>query len=456
MMIPLYIGLIFILIGLNAFFISVEYAIAASHRSQLDTVASPNPRSFQTVADWLENQQSRRQLLASIQVSITLISLALGILGAKTVEAVFTPLIHQTNLPAWLHALDVLIPILPLLLSLPVIAGLQIVLGNQVPKAAVLHEPEKFALQAAPLMSFIIGLSKWFTQLLGWLTRKILRAIGIPENNNPHFSAEALKKIVNSPEVAGILEKPEQAMLSNVINIGDMRVRQIMIPRTEIVALEETTTLEEAIHAMLDHSITKIPIIDNDIDHISGILHLRDLVRYQRDGKSPHEPVGSIKREALFVPESIAVNDLLYEFRTHHSHIAIVLDEFGGTAGLVTLEDAMEEIVGDVQDAFEDENPAFTPIAAGKTIIDGFTLIEEVNHHFGLKLSNPYYDTISGYILDSLGRMANVGDRVIVPDQQIELEVISMDQLRIDQVCLSPIADTPPSDPSAASPAEPE
>ncbi len=277
--------------------------------------------------------------------------------------------------------------------------------------------------------------------ILDWATRQILQLLGIPASlGSVLITPEELKQIVSGPEVEGLLEAPERDMLTAVIDFGELVVRQIMIPRMEIVALDSTAPISAGIDLVLENSITKIPVFEEDVDNITGILHLRDLVLAQKENQDPSTTVGSLKREALYVPETISVNDLLHQFRARHTHIAIVLDEFGGTSGLVTLEDLLEEIVGDVRDGFENEPPSFMTTPEGKIIIDGFTTIEDVNEHFGLNLHDPHYDTIAGFMLGRLGRIARTGDVIEVKEENIRLQVDQMDRMRIDQVCLTRIS----------------
>lgn len=436
-MILLNVLIIFLLIGFNAFFVAVEFAAVASRRSRLDMLTKDDDKAPNLVRLWLENPKARDRLIASSQLGITVVSLALGAVGENTFESLLNPLFNGRHFPGWLQIIDFILPALPIILSLVIVTSLHVVLGEQVPKVAVLRAPEKFALLSAPFMNFYSKIFKWFIDILDWATRQILSLLGIPANfSNVLITSEELKQIVSGPEVEGMLEEPEREMLSAVIDFGDLVARQIMIPRMEIVALDSAAPLSAGIDRVLENSITKIPIYEEDLDNIIGILHLRDLIKAQRNQLDPSTPVGSLKREALFVPESISVNDLLHQFKATQSHLAIVMDEFGGTLGLVTLEDVLEEIVGDVRDAFESEPPSIVTTADGTIIIDGLTMLEDVNEHFGLNLQDPHYDTIAGFILGKLGRLARPGDVVELKEEKILLKVEQMNRMRIDQVQL--------------------
>jgi len=265
----------------------------------------------------------------------------------------------------------------------------------------------------------------------------------MPQDGHAHAavsSLEELRQIVSSPEVEKIVEPPEREMLSAVIDFSGLLVRQVMIPRTEIVAAEANTPLSEVIRLAVQEGVTKIPVYEENLDQVTGVIHLRDLMARWLQDELRSGVARDLVREVLFIPDSLPVNDLLVQFRQGRQHIAIVLDEYGGTAGLVTLEDLLEEIVGVVQDPFDRELPEIQPQPDGSALLDGLMLIEEVNATFGLHLEDPNYDTIAGYILGKLGHIPQPGEMVEVPEENVRLRVESMDRLRIARVSLSKLS----------------
>ena len=437
-MIWLDILIIFVLVALNGFFVAVEFAAVTSRRARLDLMADIDSTRSRMVHRWVEDPAARERLLAATQLGITLVSLALGAVGENTFAALLEPYFHNAQIPPALEFLDSVLPVIPLVISLTVVTSIHVVLGEQVPKVAVLRSPEGFALAAAPVMDVFNRLFKGFIDILDWATRSILHSLGLPATGT-HASvitAEELKEIVSGPEAEGVIEEPERRMLSAVIDFGEMVVRQVNIPRTEIVAVEADQPISEVVRLATENSITKMPVYEDSLDQIVGIVHVRDIlarmVANNLDGCSARD----LAREALFVPETISVNDLLREFRVRRMHIAIVLDEYGGTAGLVTLEDLLEEIIGEISDPFDRGGPDVQPQPDGSALLDGLMLIDEVNDHFGLSLAEPNYDTIAGFILGRLDRIPKVGDVVEIPEQSISLKVVSMDHLRISQVSI--------------------
>lgn len=430
--------LIFVLIALNGFFVGVEFAAVASRRTRLDMLTDADSRAAALVRNWLDNPAARDHLIAATQLGITLVSLALGAVGENTFAELLTPIFNTIRLPAGYHFLAVIIPALPLIFSLAIVTSFHVVLGEQVPKVATLRAPERFALVAAPIMRVFIAVFRWFVDLLDWATRGVLTLIGLPPGS-PHssvYSLEEIKQIVASPEVEKVIEQPEREMLSAIFDFGELVVRQVSLPRTEIIAFEANTPLDEMIAQATRESVTKFPVYEDNLDQVLGIVHIRDLLAAVQDPAKKGMTARDLAREALFVPETISVNDLLREFRARRHHIAIVLDEYGGTAGLVTLEDLVEEIVGEFRDPFDATPPTIQPLPDGSALIDGLALIEEVNEHFGLHLIDPNYDTIAGYVLGKLGRIPQVGDVVESGSDGIKLKVESMDGLRIARLSL--------------------
>lgn len=431
---------ILFLISLNAFFVGVEFAIIAGRRSRLDLLVTADNHAAQIVRKWMENEKDRDRLIGASQLGITLVSLALGAAGEDVFEALLAPFFTHFVLPENLSFLSSLTSGLPLIISLTVVTAAQIVLGEQVPKVAVLRSPERFALFAAPFMNIFITVFRGFIVLLDGATRLVLKFFGLPAHENTHtsvISAEELKQIVSGPEVDGVIEPTEREMISAVINFGSLVVRQVMVPRVEIIALEANTPITEALQIAAKHGITKLPVYEENLDHIIGVLHLKDLLPVLQENHLDTRLAREMAREGLFVPETVSVNDLLRQMRARRQHMAITLDEFGGTAGLVTLEDLMEEIVGEFQDSFDEDLPAVQILPDGSALVDGMSMIEEINQKFSINLFDPNYDTIAGYVLGKLGRIAQVGDMVEDTEQGVRLKVDLMDRMRIARIHFS-------------------
>jgi CBS domain containing-hemolysin-like protein len=253
---------------------------------------------------------------------------------------------------------------------------------------------------------------------------------------------EELKMLVSASAESGVFHAEESRMLHAIFDFSELLVRQVMVPRTEILALEADASLEESIQLATTSTYTKIPVYDDDLDHIVGVVHIKDLLRARLDPDQRDYTARTLAREALFVPETISVRQLLKHFRTRRQHIAIVMDEFSGTAGLVTLEDVLEEIVGEVSDPFDAVQPEIQVLSDGTAMLDGFALIEEVNEELNLELSDPNYDTIAGYALGRLGRIPTVGD--VIESDSVRMEIKAMDGMRIAKLSLTRVGESSP------------
>jgi CBS domain containing-hemolysin-like protein len=251
---------------------------------------------------------------------------------------------------------------------------------------------------------------------------------------------EEIKMLVTASAESGVVEDQEEEMVHAVFDFGETLVRQVMVPRTEMEAVPDTAGIPTLLALAGASPHTRFPVYREDIDHILGVVHVPDLLRATQDPKRQDILASELMREVLFVPESAHVSQLLRRFQARHEQVAIVLDEYGGTAGLITLEDLLEEIVGAVGDPLDSETD-LPPQPDGSSLIDGLTSIEEINERFGLDLSDPHYDTIAGFLLGRLGRLAHLGDSVTASG--VRLRVEAMDGLRIARLSLARIPPSP-------------
>lgn len=428
---------ILLLVALNGFFVSVEFAAVTSRRSRIELLAESGNVAANIVKTWLENPAARDRLIASSQLGITMVSLALGAVGENTFQVLLQPLFQNLSLPPAYQMLGRLLAGLPLLLSLIIVTSIHVVMGEQVPKVATLHNPERFATLVARPMRIFSMVFKWFINILDWATRQVLGLAGLAMvgEHTLMYSVEEIKHILSESEEGGVIEPPEREMLNAIFDLGDLLARQVMVPRTEIVAVEADTPLPEIISLISKSTFTKFPVYEDNLDQILGIVHVKDLLQAMQSEDCKNCTARSLAREPIYVPETIPVSSLLQKFRANRQHIAIVLDEYGGTAGLVTLEDLLEEIVGEVSDPFDTVKPEIQTMPDGTILVDGLTLIEEVNEQLGLHLEDPNYDTIAGYMLGRLGRIPRPKESI--DGDGVRLQVEAMDGLRIARLRLT-------------------
>ncbi len=432
---------VLLLIGISSFFVIVEYATVSARKTRIALFAKEGSQSAKIILSWLEDPKKKERVIAASQVGITMAGLALGAIGEDIFIEITKKLLDSISFPFYIDYSSPIFHLIPLVVGLIIMTSFSVVIGELVPKVITLRHPEEASLHTARVMNWFIWLFYPLVLIFEKAARLVLKIFRIDINQEPlALSIEELKQVLEESEEKGIIKAPQKDMLNAIFELEDMLVRQVLIPRTEIVALEANETVADAMQTISMYPYTKYPVFEENLDQIIGILHVKDLFKVIQE---PNEWktlfVRDFAREAIFVPDSIPVKLLLNEFRVKQQHIAIVMDEFGGTSGLVTLEDLLEEIVGEVSDPFDNINPEIQMLSENTYQIEGLTRLEEVNEALGLNLQDENYDTIAGYILSKLGRIAQEHD--VVQTDGIRLEVLKMDGMRIDKILLTLLAD---------------
>lgn len=429
--------LLVILIALNGFFVAIEFSVVASRRSKINQLDKQHTRAAGIVSAWVSDTHSKDRLIAAAQLGITVASLALGMVGENAFQSLFSTLF--SSFKGLSPTAENTIRVLPVALSLVIVSGLHVVFGEQIPKVAALRAPEQLALTMALPMNWFRQITSPFNHLLDAIANRVLRLFGL-EHDGGHsmlYSVEELKLIVTESEESGVLRGEEREILHAVFDLRQTLTRQVMVPRTDIVMVESHATVADLLKLASDLPYSKFPVYEKDTDHVVGIVYMRDLIHVMTE-RHEETQVRTLVREALFVPETLPVDVLLTRFRAQRQHVAIVLDEYGGTAGIVTLEDILEELVGEVQDQFEHEGPDIQQLPDGSSLISGMMLISEVNEAFALTIADENYDTIAGFVMGQLARIPRVGD--IVEANGVRFRVEAMDNLRIDRLSIMPLS----------------
>jgi CBS domain containing-hemolysin-like protein len=422
---------VFLLVLANGFFVAAEFALVSVRRTRIAELITQGNRTARWVKRAIDDPD---RFIAATQLGITLASLGLGWIGEPALGHLLQPIIElfPTELESEIsHSISAGF-------AFAIITFLHVVVGELAPKSIALQNPERTSLFVAQPTVWTEWIFKPAIWLLNGTGNLLLRILGVKPASTHELvhSPEELKMLASASAESGIVKDTEEEMIHAVFEFGDMLVRHVMIPRTEMIAVPVESTVDEMIQVAIQYPFTKFPVYETSLDQVVGIVHLKDLVRVRHGDQEEAFSARDLMREAIFIPETARLDDLLNRFRARKRHIAIVLDEYGGTAGAVTLEDLLEEIVGEVSDPFDTE-PEIQSLPDGSSSIDGLTLIDEVNEHFNLNLSDPHYDTIAGYMLGKLGRLAHVGDTIEV--NSVELRVTAMDGLRIARVSLTPI-----------------
>lgn len=421
-----------LLVLANGFFVAAEFSLVSVRGTRIKELVAQGNAAAKWAAKALENPD---QVIAATQLGITLASLGLGWVGEPALSHLLLPLIElfPANLQEGAsHSIAAGV-------SFAIITFLHVVVGELAPKSIALQNPENTSLVVARPTLITETVFKPIIWALNGTGNFLLKLVGVDPAAGHELvhSVEELKMIVSASAEEGVVASEESQMLHAIFDFGELLVRRVMIPRTEISAFEADILLDEAIEIAVQSSFTKFPIFENDLDNIIGIVHIKDLLRAERIPEKANCKIRELAREAYFVPESVPVRAVLQQFRDQRRHIAIVMDEFGGTAGLVTLEDLMEEIVGEVSDPFDNEQPEVLRRPDGSVVLDGLLSIEEVNRELGLHLSDSNYDTIAGFLFGHLNRIPVMGDTVEIDN--IRMRVEEMDGRRIARLSVEVI-----------------
>lgn len=411
------------LVFANGFFVAAEFAIVTVRKTRIDQMIAEGHRGARAVRLAVTDPDP---FIAATQLGITMASLGLGWIGEPAIAEIVLPVL--TFLPtgiaaATAHSIAVAI-------AFAIMTALHITLGELAPKTVALERSEATALFVVRPTLLFMRVFWPFIRLLNGVGRGIVRGVGLKGSAGHALvhSEEELKMLVTASQEAGVLEEREEQMLHRVFDFSDLTAGQVMVPRTELIALEESTAGDALLQAVSKTGYATIPVYRDNLDNVLGMLHTIDLVKTLAVGK--HDvTAGSLARETLTVPEAMAADDLLALLRQRGAREAIVIDEYGGTAGLVTFEWLMERIVGVVGGGKMFHH------ADGSADLDGLTLITDVNQQFALNIDENTYTTLGGFVLGRIGRRARLGDTVEVEGRH--MRVIGLDGLRVAKVWVS-------------------
>jgi putative hemolysin len=429
---------IVLLVVLNGIFVAAEIALVSIRRSRVEQLVEEGARGARRVRRLVDDPG---RFLAVIQLVITFVGFLASAVAAVSLVAGLADLFEGWGMGEQTAAAVALI-VVTIILSL-----FTIVFGELVPKTLALANPERFALTLSRPVDFLGWLLGPIVALLTGITSFISRLFGADVEREAVITAEELRLIVERGGEQGVLEAEEEQMIQAVIELGQRRLHEVMVPRVEIVGLPADATIEAAIDAIVAEGHSRIPVYEDSLDEIVGILYAKDLLPFLKDGAAERPTVRSLLRPPVFVPESMSIDDLLHELQRRKVHIAIVLDEYGGTAGLVTIEDLLEEIVGEIQDEYDTEEPATVRLSDTEARVDGLVSIEELAELFDIELEledAEEYDTVGGLIFHRLGAIPRPGDRIRV--DPLSLTVEATDGRRVSKVLAvrEPTGDEPP------------
>jgi putative hemolysin len=419
-------AVIVLLVLLNAVFVAAEIALVSIRPSRVEQLVDEGRRGAPRLQRLIRDPG---RFLAVIQLAITFIGFLASAFAGVSLATRLSDLLVSLGLgPDVAGAVGLLT--VTILLSL-----FTIVFGELVPKTLALAHPESFSLVLSRPIDLLGRIFRPLVAFLTLTTRFISRMLGADVTSEAQITAEELRLIVERGGEQGILEAEEEQMINAVIELGDRRLHEVMVPRTSIIAMPSTATLDDVIDTVINEGHSRVPVYETSVDEIVGILYAKDLLPYLKSTIADLPELRTLLRTPVFVPESMSIDDLLHEFQRRKVHIAIVLDEYGGTAGLVTIEDLLEEIVGEIQDEYDEEEPLIVQLDDDRARVDGRASIEDLLEIWDIKgplEDEEEYDTVGGLVYHRKGGIPEPGDEIQV--NGLRLTVESTDGRRVGKV----------------------
>jgi CBS domain containing-hemolysin-like protein len=408
---------VIVLLGLilvNGFLATARSALINVRKARLRQLIDEGVAAART-ADRLAEDAGR--LLATTQLGMMLTSFFAG----AVVAAVSAPPLSELLKPRLGAAGYPIAFVLVVLLA----AVVMLILGELVPETIALQHSERLALWLARPLAAIAFLTMPVVRLIVWLSNRIATTFGAGSQGSlPFVTEEEIKTLVDAGEEEGVIEQDEKDMIFSIIDLGDTLTRQVMVPRIDVVALDVATPMMEALDTIINGGHSRIPVYDETIDNVVGVLYAKDLLPYLKQGRTDIA-LRSIVRAAYFIPETKRASDLLPDLQQRRVHMAIAVDEYGGTAGIVTIEDLLEEIVGEIQDEYDTEEPVIECVADDEYIVDARIDLGELNQWTDASLPTEDSDTLGGFIYTELGKVPVVGDQVHHDDLSFTVESVA-------------------------------
>lgn len=418
---------ILILVAINAFFAASEIAIISVKRARIKQLAEEGNKKAGIVNKLIE-QPSR--FLATIQVGITLAGFLASASAAVSIASLLADILKKTRIPFLAQASDGISVILVTVF----ISFLTLIFGELVPKRLALQRSEKISLAVAKPIELLALITAPFVKILTFFTNAIVRLFGGKgEEGGNQVTEEEIRMLLDVGQEEGLFRETGKDMINSIFEFDDTILREVMTPRTEIVAVSSDATLSEVVEVAIEEKFSRIPVYEDSLDNIVGIFYIKDLLPFV-DG-TPREEFNlkKLMRSPYFVPDTKKTDELFREMQLKKIHMAIVIDEYGGTAGLVTIEDLLEEIVGNIFDEYDEEEIDFEILDENTAVVSGRLAIEEVNELMGVELpEEEEYETIAGFVLDLLGQMPQVND--VVEYNNMTFTVVEVEDKRIEKV----------------------
>lgn len=422
--------LLFILVLVNAFFAMSEIAIISLNDNKIEKMAGEGNKKAKKIMRLTSNSSN---FLSTIQIGVTLA----GFLTSASASQSFATMLANWISGSWLdkifsvsfiHGFSVVIITI-------VMSYFSLVFGELVPKRIAMQKPERVSFRVVGILLVVAAVTKPFVKVLSLSTNAVVRLFGIDPNANVEsVTEEEIRMMVDVGGEHGVIENTQKEMINNIFEFDDIDVGDIMTHRTEMEAVEANDPMNDVIAISINEGYSRIPVYDEDPDNIIGIIYIKDLLKYIGTSMPEGQTLRDVMREAYYVPETKRCGEMFKEMTSKKVQIAIVVDEYGGTAGLVTMEDLLEAIVGNIQDEYDNEEEEISQINETTFTFDGATNIDEVDELVGATLPEGDYDTVAGFVISRLGYLPKSGEHTEVEYENIKFTVLEVEERRIVKV----------------------
>ncbi|HAX83109.1 MAG TPA: HlyC/CorC family transporter [Ruminococcaceae bacterium] len=421
--------LLLLLILVNAFFAMSEIAVISLNDNKIEKMAEDGHKKAKQVVKLTENSS---KFLSTIQIGVTLAGFLTSASASQTFADMIVKALKDT---AFYNALGAsVISGLSIVIITIIMSYFSLVLGELTPKKIAMQAPEKISFKVVGILLFFSKVFAPFVKVLSVSTNAVVRLLGYdPHADEESLTEEEIRMMVDVGGEKGVIEDVQKEMINNIFEFDDLDAGDIMTHRTDMTAVDVNDPIMDVVKTAIDSGYSRIPVFDDDPDNIIGIIYVKDLLRYIGTDLPKHA-MRKIMRTPMYVPESKSCGDLFKEMTSKHTQMAVVVDEYGGTAGLLTLEDIVEAIMGNIQDEYDDEEEEISKINETTFTIDGLTDIDELDEIIGKDLPEGDYDTIAGYIISRLGYLPKQGEHSEVMFENIRFTVLEVENRRIEKV----------------------
>lgn len=421
--------LLFVLILVNAFFAMSEIAIISLNDNMVEKLAEEGNKKAKQIMKLTENPSN---FLSTIQIGVTLA----GFLTSASASTTFAEMLTDAVMAKFPTAPVGIINGVSVVLITVIMSYFSLVLGELAPKRMAMQKPEAIAYKVVPVLLVVKKFTSPFVKILSLSTNAVVRLFGFdPNADEESVTEEEIRMMVDVGEEKGVIENLQKEMINNIFEFDDIDVSDIMTHRTDMVAVEDTDTLKDVVDLSIEHGYSRIPVYHEDQDNIIGIVYIKDLLKYISSDNFPQsDSPKDYMRDAYYVPFSKSCGSLFDEMTEKRVQMAVVVDEYGGTAGIVTLEDLIEAIVGNIQDEYDNEEEEIVEESENIFTIDGTAYIEEVNELVGDIIPEGDYDTLGGFLISNLGFLPKDEDKNELQFENLKFTILNVDERRIGKV----------------------